>query len=192
MSDATPADVSADALRKRAFDIIRERSFRREAVTLASGQVSDHYFDMKPSMLCADGIDCLARLILARMDGLDVDYVGGIEMGAVPLIGPIAMLTHGATKPIDGFFVRKQQKQHGTQKLIEGVASLAGASVVIVEDVTTTGGSAVKAIDAVKAAGAEIALVISILDREASADAVFRDAGLPFASLFKASEFLRG
>ena len=77
--------------RGRAFEIIRDKSFVRKKVILASGQESDHYFDMKPSMLAPDGALCLAELILDRIGDMEVDYVGGLEMGAVPLIGPIAL-----------------------------------------------------------------------------------------------------
>ena len=89
-----------------------------------------------------------------------------------------------------GFFVRKTVKDHGTKKLVEGLSDIAGKRVVIVEDVTTTGGSAMKAVEALTAAGATITLVISILDREEGADKLYADAGIPLASLFKASEFL--
>ena len=82
-------------------------------------------------------------------------------------------------------------KDHGTKKLVEGLADVNGKRVVIVEDVTTTGGSAMKAVKALEEGGAKIALVISILDREEGADALYAEAGIPFQSLFKASEFLK-
>ena len=95
--------------------------------------------------------------------------------------------------PIAAFFVRKAPKEHGAKLAIEGLAkgeSLSGKRVVVVEDVTTTGGSAMKAVDALRQTGAEVALVLTMVDREEGADATFKDAGLPFRSLYKAAEFL--
>ncbi len=180
---------AADA-RARLFDIIKSKSFARGHVVLASGQESDHYFDMKPSMFDPEGADLLAELIFARLAGVEADIVGGLEMGAVPLITPISIASRRAGRPLPGFFVRKTVKDHGTKKLVEGLSDIKGKRVVIVEDVTTTGGSAMKAVEALTAAGATVTLVISILDREQNAAKLYADAGIPFASLFKASEFL--
>jgi len=179
------------AARARLFDIVKTKSFVRGHVVLASGKESDHYFDMKPSMFDPEGADLLAGLIFAHIADTDADIVGGLEMGAVPLITPISIASRRAGRPLPGFFVRKTVKDHGTRKLVEGLADVAGKRVAIVEDVTTTGGSAMKAVEALKAAGASIALVISILDREEGAAKLYADAGIPFQSLFKASEFLK-
>lgn len=181
----SPTDAHA-----RLYDIIRQKSFVRGHVVLASGKESDHYFDMKPTMFDPEGADLLAELIHARIAETDADIVGGLEMGAVPLITPISIASRRAGRPLPGFFVRKTVKDHGTKKLVEGLSDVAGKRVVIVEDVTTTGGSAMKAVEALKEAGATIALVISILDREEGAAALYASAGIPFASLFTASEFL--
>jgi orotate phosphoribosyltransferase len=178
-------------LRIRAYDIIKSKSFIRGHVILASGKESDHYFDMKPSMMDAEGAHLLAELLLAEVLKVRADLVGGLEMGAVPLIAPISALSFTRGNRIDGFFVRKAAKDHGTQKLIEGVRDIKGRHCAIVEDVTTTGGSAMKAIKVLKDAGAVITLVVSILDREQGATELYRDAGIPFSSLFKASEFLK-
>ncbi len=176
--------------RARLYDIIKAKSFVRGHVVLASGKESDHYFDMKPSMFDPEGAELLAELISARLADVEADIVGGLEMGAVPLITPISIASRRAGRPLPGFFVRKAAKDHGTRKLIDGLSDVAGKRVAIVEDVTTTGGSAMKAVEALKAAGATVTLVISILDREEGAVALYAAAGIPFQSLFKASEFL--
>ncbi|WP_334150879.1 orotate phosphoribosyltransferase [Hyphomicrobium sp.] len=177
--------------RTRLYEIVRTKSFVRGPVVLASGKESDHYFDMKPSMFDPEGADLLAELIFARISETGADIVGGLEMGAVPLITPISIASRRAGRPMPGFFVRKTVKDHGTRKLVEGLSDVAGKRVVIVEDVTTTGGSAMKAVEALTAAGATVTLVVSILDREEGAEKLYADAGIPFASLFKASEFLK-
>jgi orotate phosphoribosyltransferase len=177
--------------RDRLFEIIRSKSFVRGHVVLASGKESDHYFDMKPSMFDPEGADLLSELIYARIAATGAEIVGGLEMGAVPLITPISIASLKAGRPMPGFFVRKTVKDHGTKKLVEGLSDVKGKRVAIVEDVTTTGGSAMKAVEALREAGATIALVISILDREEGAATLYADAGIPFQSLFKASEFLQ-
>lgn len=174
-----------------AFDLIREKSFSIREVQLSSGSGSNFYFDMKFTMLDPLGANLLAELVLESLPrNLTVHYVGGLELGAVPLVGPIVMLSHQQGRPIPGLIVRKEAKKHGSQRLIEGAADLAGRNIVIVDDVTTTGASAMKSISALKDEGANIALVISIVDREQGASELYAEAGLPFAPLFRASEFL--
>jgi orotate phosphoribosyltransferase len=186
--------VSKSASRARLADIIRSRSFGRGEITLASGRKSDFYFNLKPTMLDPEGAALLAELTYEALRDEEVDYIGGLEMGAVPLAGAIAQLSWLKNHPIPAFFVRKKPKEHGARLAIEGLAkgeSLAGKRCVIVEDVTTTGGSAIKAVEAVREAGGEIALVLTMVDREEGATEAFADAGLPFRSLYKAGEFLK-
>jgi orotate phosphoribosyltransferase len=185
--------VSKSAARARLADIIASRSFGRGEITLASGRKSDFYFNLKPTMLNPEGAALLADLTYDALKDDQFDYVGGLEMGAVPLAGAIAQLSWMKGHPIAAFFVRKKPKEHGARLAVEGLAkgeSLAGKRIVIVEDVTTTGGSAVKALDAVREAGGEVALVFTMVDREEGATETFREAGVPFRSLYKASEFL--
>jgi orotate phosphoribosyltransferase len=123
-----------------------------------------------------------------------VDYIGGLEMGAVPLASAAAAASHWRGRPIAATFVRKRPKDHGAQKLVEGLMkteSLNGKSVVILEDVTTTGGSAIQAAEAIKAEGGKVMLVLSVVDRLEGAAEAFAAAGLPFRALFTAEEFLR-
>jgi orotate phosphoribosyltransferase len=175
--------------RSRAFKLIKERSFSKRKVTLASGKESNFYFDLKPTMFNPEGSLLLAELILQKLDGLNIDFVGGLAMGAVPLIGPINMLSFQKGKPLPGFFVRKEVKDHGTKRIIEGAESLKGMKVVILDDVTTSGGSAMIAVNAAKDAGAKVVLVLSVVDREEGATKFFADKGIPFAALFTASAF---
>jgi orotate phosphoribosyltransferase len=137
----------------------------------------------------------LAELSFEALKDDNLDYIGGLEMGAVPIAGSIAQLSWLKGHPIAAFFVRKKPKEHGARLAVEGLAkgeTLQGKRVVIVEDVTTTGGSAIKAVDAVRDAGGEIVLVFTMVDREEGATDNFAQAGLTFRSLYKASEFLKG
>ena len=179
--------------RARLHEIIRTRSFGRGEITLASGRKSNFYFNLKPTMLDAEGAALLAELTLDALAGERPDYVGGLEMGAVPIAGAIAQLSWLKGKPIQAFFVRKKPKEHGAKLSVEGLApgeSLKGKRIIVVEDVTTTGGSAIKAVDAVKDAGGEVIMVFTMVDREEGATETFKSAGVPFRSLFRAAEFL--
>ncbi len=179
-----------DQRRNRLFELINERSFRRGNFTLASGKQSSYYFDSKPTMLHPEGATLLAQLIFDAIKDAKADCVGGLEMGAVPLIAPVAMRSLEAGQPLVGFFVRKAPKDHGTRQRIEGL-DMVGKTAVIVEDVTTTGSSAMQAVEEVEKAGGKVALVISILDRGEGARELYAAAGVPFTSLFTAQEFLR-
>jgi orotate phosphoribosyltransferase len=186
--------VSKSASRARLADIIRRRSFGRGEITLASGRRSDFYFNLKPTMLDPEGATLLAELTFESLRDDELDYVGGLEMGAVPLAGALAQLSWIKGHPIAAFFVRKKPKEHGARLAIEGLAhgeSLRGKRVVVVEDVTTTGSSALRAVEAVREAGAEIALVFTMVDREEGATEMFAASGIVFRSLYRASEFLK-
>lgn len=187
--------MSVSASRARLKDIIRTRSFGRGEITLASGRKSDFYFNLKPTMLDPEGAALLAELSLDALKDERIDYIGGLEMGAVPLAGAIAQLSWLKGRPIAAFFVRKKPKEHGARLSVEGLAkgeSLQGKRIVIVEDVTTTGGSAVKAVEAVRDAGGDVAMVFTMVDREEGAAEAFAAAAIPFRSLYRAGEFLRG
>ena len=187
--------LSKSASRARLADIIRKRSFGRGEITLASGRTSDFYFNLKPTMFDPEGATLLAELTYEALRDDGLDYIGGLEMGAVPLAGAIAQLSWMKGHPIAAFFVRKKPKEHVARLAVEGLAegeSLRGKRVVIVEDVTTTGGSAQKAAEAVRESGGEIALVFTMVDREEGATETFATAGIPFRSLYKAREFLQG
>jgi len=187
--------LSKSASRARLADIIRRRSFGRGEITLASGRKSDFYFNLKPTMLDPEGAALLAELSLDALKDDSVDYIGGLEMGAVPIAGAIAQLSWLKGHPIAAFFVRKKPKDYGARLAVEGLVkgeSLQGKRVVIVEDVTTTGGSAIKAVDAVKDAGGEVVMVFTMVDRDEGATENFKDAGIAFRSLYKAGEFLKG
>src|SRR6202167_2575657 len=186
--------LSKSASRARLVEIIRKRSFGRGEITLASGRKSNFYFNLKPTMLDPEGAALLAELTYEALKDDGLDYIGGLEMGAVPLAGAVAQLSWLKGHPIAAFFVRKKPKEHGARLAVEGLTkneTLHGKRVVIVEDVTTTGESALKAVEAVRDAGGEVVLVLTMVDREEGATDTFAQAGLEFRSLYKAGEFLK-
>jgi orotate phosphoribosyltransferase len=144
------------AARLRLKEIIARRSFGLGEVTLASGRKSHFYFNLKPTMLDPEGAALLAQLSLEALAKEKLDAIGGLEMGAVPISGAVAAMSWICGTPLPNFFVRKKPKEHGAKLLVEGLVkgeSLSGKTVAIVEDVTTTGESALKAAQAARSRG---------------------------------------
>ena len=189
----TAPKTSSAVAKARLIEIVKARSFQEgPEMKLASGKTSTFYFNMKPTMLDSEGAYLIASLILDQLDGTAADLVGGLEMGAVPIAASVTAVAHSRGRKLPAFFVRKQAKEHGTKSLIEGLGrneSMAGKKVVIVEDVTTTGGSSIKAADAIRAAGGEIVRVITIVDRLDGAAEAFAAAGLDFRPLLTLKDF---
>ena len=175
------------------FEIIRRRSFRQGGeFKLASGRTSTIYFNLKPTMLDPDGARLIGAALAAKAHELQADYVGGLEMGAVPLVAATAAMSAVAGRPLRAVFVRKAAKAHGTQNLIEGLAEgegLSGRRVLVVEDVTTTGGSALKSIAALRGAGATVRDVVTVVEREEGAEEAFELEGIALHALYRKSEF---
>ena len=133
--------------------------------TLSSGKKSDHYYDGKQLTLHPEGAYLIGEEILGRLAGIDVDAVGGLVMGAIPIVTAVALVSHQEGKPIPAFLVREEPKEHGTRKKIEGQFRK-GSKVAIIDDVITGGNSVKKAIEAVEAEGCEVVKVIVIVDRK--------------------------
>lgn len=150
--------------------------------TLASGKKSDFYVDCRKTTLHNQGAKLIGKIILEKINGIKIDAVGGMTMGADPIIGAVITLSD-----IPGFIVRKKAKEHGTQQKIEGIIDK-GYNVLIVEDVATTGKSALQAIEAVEAIGAKVVKVISVVDREEGAAEALKN--YDFDPIIKKSELL--
>lgn len=188
---AEPAHANA---REGLIALIKERSFGRGKITLASGRESDFYFDLRPTTLHPAGAAYIGELIADMIADSGVEYVGGLAMGAIPIATAVAVASHQRGGSIGAFFVRKKEKEHGTRKLIEGLPkgqSLKGKNVVVVEDVTTSGGSAIQAAQALREEGANVLEVITIVDRLEGAADVFAAEKLPFRSVLTADVFLK-
>ncbi len=180
--------------RAELLELIRVRSFGRGRILLASGRESDYYIDMRPTTLHPLGATCVGELIVDALDGMPVEFVGGLESGALPIATAVAIASERRGRAMQAFFVRKKTKDHGAKKLIEGLPkgeSLKGRNVVIVDDVMTTGGSSVQAIEAVREEGGNILQVIAIVDRLEGAAETFANEKLPFRALYTADEFLK-
>ena len=181
----------------RLVDLVRELAFidggSDDAFTLASGRQSRWFFDTKPVMMHPEASHLIGELLNIRMDELGADFVGGLELGAVPLTA-IAVTMSPKESTRRGFMVRKEPKGRGGRKTnnppgIEGSSLSGGGKIVIVEDVTTTGGSAIKAVQRIhNDTDCEVIGVISIVDREEGAKEAFAAAGINFESLMTRSD----
>jgi orotate phosphoribosyltransferase len=172
------SDAEAELLR-----LIAARSFRTGHFTLASGATSDYFIDGKMTQVFSAGAFLIGRVVYDRLKDLDVGAVGGLEVGAVPMTAAVALTYHLNGREIEGFWVRNAVKDHGTKKRIEGNLT-PGMRVAVVDDVLTTGGSAMKAVEAVRAHGCEVACVLALVDRRQGAAELFRSAGIPYHPVF--------
>lgn len=155
-------------MKQRLAEIILERSFKYRddpPFTLASGKTSNYYFNCKPTTLDPEGMYLIGNIIFEMLSDSDVDAAGGLTLGADPIANALSLISYEKGKPIKSFVVRKDIKGHGTKSAIEGDIH-PGEKVVIIDDVITTGGSTITAIEIAKDAGLVINRVIALIDRE--------------------------
>ena len=193
---SVPQQLRDDPRWTRLVDLVRELAFldggSDEAFTLASGRTSRWFFDMKPIMMHPEAGRLVGQLMNARCDEIGADFVGGLELGAVPLAALVVATDFTSDRL--GFMVRKQAKARGWRKTnnppgIEGASISKGGRVIILEDVTTTGGSAIQAVKRIEdETSCEVVAVISILDRQEGGKEAFAEAGIQFESLLVRSD----
>jgi orotate phosphoribosyltransferase len=169
--------------------LLAERSARRGQFTLSSGRTSSLYIDARLTTMSPDGLALIGPTALAAIERArwNVDAVGGLTLGADPVAYAIAYASALAGRPVRAFTVRKEAKTHGTGRLIEGPFR-SGDRVAIVEDVITTGGSALRAIDAVRSAGGDVVGVLAVVDREEGGREAIEAAGVPVIALVRARD----
>ena len=180
--NATPG-----AERERLRQLLRTRSLMFGDFTLASGRRSRFYFDSKRTTLTAEGAYLAASEIqrTIREHAIEADAIGGMTLGADPIVCPVAALSHVAGRPLSAFIVRKEAKAHGTAREIEGELE-PKSRVIVVDDVVTSGGSTLRAIEAVERAGHHVVAVLCLVDREEGGAAAL--ARWPFYPLFRRQE----
>ena len=175
--------------------MIAEKSVLRGEFRLASGGESGLFFDMKQTLLLPEGLSLVGSLMLEKVLESRATAVGGLVLGACPIVGAIAQASYtmsaaGGGREIAAFYVRKEPKNTGTRELIEGHDIAGHAAVYMIEDVTTKGGSVIRAIEAVRRETPCAVLgVLTVVDREQGARAALAEIGLPLDALFTMSEF---
>jgi orotate phosphoribosyltransferase len=184
---ASPAWASPAAARERLLTLLAERAYRLGQFTLASGRTSPHYVNCKPVSLSGEGLELLGALLLEHVEA-EAIAVAGLTLGADPLVSAVAMRASLDGRPLDALIVRKEAKGHGTGAWLEGPLPPAGATICVLEDVVTSGGSALKAVEQLRQAGYRVDRVVAIVDRQEGGLETLTAAGLELASLFRLSE----
>jgi len=166
----TPAET-------RLLQLVQERSFKRGDFQLASGGRSSYYIDGRMTVVFSEAAQLIGEVIYERTRDLAIDAIGGLATGAIPLTTAAVIAYHQHGRKLEGFWVRDAAKQHGTQKVIEGNLQ-PGMRVVVVDDVFTSGGSALKACQEVTKLGCEVVLVLALVDRLVGAEQKFKEQGI--------------
>ncbi|MCF8054221.1 MAG: orotate phosphoribosyltransferase [Deltaproteobacteria bacterium] len=181
-----------DELKKKLASIIIEKSFRyspEQPFTLASGKQSDYYFNCKPTTLDPEGMNLIGGILFAMVEDADLTACGGLTLGADPIAIALSMISFQKGKPIKSFVVRKEAKGHGTKSAIEGGVQT-GEKVLIIDDVITTGGSTIMAIERAREAGLLVAQVVVLIDREEGGKAEIEKLGVEVRAMLTRSEIM--
>jgi len=178
--------------RARLLALLTERSFERKRVVLASGKESDFFIDCKQTVLTAEGHALVGELMFDALKQLPAHVaVAGVELGGCPLASAVAVVSFQRGAPLDAVYVRKEAKDHGSKRLLEGNTRLApGAAIAILEDVVTTGGSTLKAASKLQDAGYVVAGVVALVDRLEGGREAIEAAGLKLVALFSRADFM--
>ncbi|MCS6796936.1 MAG: orotate phosphoribosyltransferase [Myxococcota bacterium] len=180
---------------ERLLELLRSDALRRGWFTLASGRSSDWLIDCKRVVLRAEGHALVAAVVLdaiGRLEGPPPVAVAGVELGGCPLASAVALRSHQLGRPLDAIYVRKSPKDHGSRGALEGAESLPpGARVVVVEDVVTTGGSTLAAVEKLRAAGFDVVGVVALVDRGEGAAEALAAASVPLLAVFHRGDLLR-
>lgn len=181
-----------ESQRGRIIELLRERSFERRRVILASGKESDFFIDCKQTILTAEGHALVGELMFQALGQLPpCEAVGGVELGGCPLASAVSLVSFQQGRPLPALYVRKSQKDHGTAKLVEGDKSIRpGMPVALLEDVITTGGSSLRAVQALKQAGVQVVGIVALVDRLEGGRQAIEAEQLPLVSLATRRDFM--
>ena len=171
------------------LELLKRDAYKKGEYTLSSGKTSEHYVNCKPVTLSGRGLTLASLLMLMHVE---TDVVAGLTLGADPLVSGVALVSALDQRLINGLIVRKEAKGHGTQAYIEGLLPPEGTKITVLEDVITTGGSAIKAVKRLRDAGYKVDRVVSIVDRQedGEAAAAMKEADLELISLYKLEELI--
>jgi orotate phosphoribosyltransferase len=179
-----PPPLSPAQQRFALLELLAARAYRRGRFTLASGRTSEHYVNCKPVSLSGPGLALLGDLLLEQVEDEAV-AVAGLTLGADPLVCAVALCAAQEGRPLDALIVRKEAKGHGTGAWLEGPLPPVGSRVTVLEDVVTTGGSALKAVEQLRQAGYVVERVAAIVDRQEGGAGAMLAAGLELRCLYK-------
>ena len=173
------------------LELLKKYSYKKGEYKLSSGKTSEHYVNCKPVTLSGRGLTLTSLLMLKEVN---TNVVGGLTLGADPLVSGVSLVSALDGRLVNALIVRKEAKGHGTQAWIEGLLPPEGTHVTVLEDVITTGGSSIKAVEKLRDAGYVVDRVVAIVDRQedGEADIAMKEAGLELRSLFSLRDFTNG
>ena len=176
-------------MRDELLELLKKDAYKKGEYTLSSGKKSEHYVNCKPVTLSGRGLTLASLLMLQEVK---TSYVAGLTLGADPLVSGVSLVSALDSRLVNGLIVRKEAKGHGTQAWIEGLLPPEGTIITVLEDVITTGGSAIKAVEKLRDAGYVVNTVVSIVDRQedGEADTAMKLAGLELISLFNLQQLV--
>lgn len=174
-------------LRQHLLDLLCQLAYQEGDFILSSGQRSSYYINGKQVTLHPQGALAIGRIFLSQLP-IDVQAVAGLTLGADPIVSAVSVVSAYEHRPIPALIIRKEPKGHGTRAYIEGPSLPAGASVVVLEDVVTTGQSALKAVERLRQAGYSVNQVMALVDRQQGGAELYQSAGLQFESVFSIQE----
>lgn len=187
--------MDSATMRQQLLELLHQLSFRRGDFILASGARSEFYIDCRQTTLTSRGHNLVGQLMLEQIAQYvqrgfgPFSAIGGMALGAAPLVSAVSTLSAQTDTPLNGFLVRKQAKDHGTSAKVEGLAAIdKGQPVVLLEDVVTSGGSLLKAVDATLDSGLRVPLVLALVDRQQGGAKKIADRGITFKALFDLEE----
>lgn len=186
-SDLSSPTVSEEKLRQTLLHLIVKYAYREGNFVLSSGARSSYYINCKEVTLRPEGALTIGRLILNALPE-NTDAVAGLTLGADPIVSAVSVVSALSDRPIPALIIRKQAKGHGTQAYIEGPALAKTAEVVVLEDVVTTGKSALLAVERLQAAGYKVSQIISLVDRKQGGRELYESQKLQFQALFTIEE----
>ena len=172
-------------MKEELLELLKKDAYKKGEFTLSSGKTSEHYVNCKTVTLSGRGLTLASLLMLMYVE---TDVVAGLTLGADPLVSGVSLVSALDRRLINGLIIRKEAKGHGTQAWIEGPLPKEGTKITVLEDVTTTGGSAIKAVEKLREAGYVVDRVVTIIDREEGADALMKETELELCSIFKLSD----
>lgn len=181
------ATANTAVLRQVLLDLIVKYAYVEGDFTLSSGAKSSYYINCKQVTLRAEGGLALGRLLLQLLPN-DTSAVAGLTLGADPMVSAVSVVSAYENRPIPALIIRKKPKGHGTQAYIEGPSLATGARVVVLEDVVTTGGSALTAVERLQDAGYEVSQILSLVDRQQGGSELYQSKGIKFQALFSIEE----
>ena len=173
-------------MKEELFELLKKHAYKKGEFTLSSGKKSEHYLNCKPITLTGRGLTLTSLLMLKEVE---TNVVAGLTLGADPLVCGVSLLSALDGRLINALIVRKEPKGHGTEAWIEGLLPPKDVKVTVLEDVVTTGGSSIKAVEKLRDAGYIVEKVVALVDRQEGGEEAMKEAGLELVSIFKLSEF---